>query len=160
MEEGNISISNNGLGRKRTVKNKKEQELNIIDTQEITLSGKAFCPCQMVKKKETENQIQGEGIRYYVDEYVDGCSICKVQVENPESFITKKTIDLMLYRKDPIDFGTLVEYLLPPKDTFDLEGCEIRFPDTAFFGADGKPTVIVKTDKDGKLSQTSQANKL
>jgi hypothetical protein len=42
----------------------------------------------------------------------------------------------------------MIEYLLPP--SLDLEGCELLFPETVFFG-DDKPIFIAKTDKDGKM---------
>ena len=32
-----------------------------------------------------------------------------------------------------------------------MEGCEIKFPDSAFFREDGKPMFIARTDKDGKM---------
>ena len=52
----------------------------------------------------------------------------------------------------------MIEYLLPP--SLDLEGCEIRFPDTVFFGDTDKPLFIAKTDKDGKMIKIEQTNKL
>jgi len=47
---------------------------------------------------------------------------------------------------------------LPP--TLDLEGCDIKFPDSVFFGDDGKPIFIAKTDKDGKMVSITQSSKL
>lgn len=44
--------------------------------------------------------------------------------------------------------------------TPDMDSCEIHFIDTVFFGDEGKPVNIIKTDKEGKLSSTTQANKL
>jgi hypothetical protein len=41
---------------------------------------------------------------------------------------------MKLYTQDLIAFRTLVEYLLPP--SIDLEGCEILFPESVFFGGD------------------------
>lgn len=68
-----------------------------------------------------------------------------------------------------IAFRTLVEYLLPP--SIDLEGCEILFPESVFFGGEirkderedpmnGKPLFIAKTDKDGKMISITQQSKL
>ena len=56
---------------------------------------------------------------------------------------------MRLYQDETVSFAKLVEYMLPP--TLDLEGCEIKFPDSVFFGDDGKPIFIAKTDKDGKM---------
>lgn len=44
--------------------------------------------------------------------------------------------------------------------TPDMDSCEVLFIDTVFFGDEGKPVNIIKTDKEGKLSSTTQANKL
>ena len=41
-----------------------------------------------------------------------------------------------------------IQYLLPPSP--DLEGCEVKFPDSVFFQY-GKPAFIAMTDKEGKL---------
>ena len=80
---------------------------------------------------------------------------------------------MKLYTQDLIAFRTLVEYLLPP--SIDLEGCEILFPESVFFGGDthiqekkedredpmnGKPIFIAKTDKDGKMISITQQSKL
>lgn len=43
-----------------------------------------------------------------------------------------------------------IECLLPP--SIDVEGCEVLIPESVFFGDDGRPLFIVKTDKDGKIS--------
>ena len=47
---------------------------------------------------------------------------------------------------------------MPP--SIELEGCEVIFPHSVFFGDDGKPAFICQTDKDGKLMSVSQQNKL
>ena len=39
--------------------------------------------------------------------------------------------------------------------TPDMDSCEIHFIDTVFFGDEGKPVNIIKTDKEGKLSSTT-----
>lgn len=83
-----------------------------------------------------------------------------MQVERPGEFLSVKQRNMRLYRDEAeaVPFVKLIEYLLPP--TLDLEGCEIKFPDSVFFGEDGKPVFIAKTDKDGKMVQITQASKL
>jgi len=65
---------------------------------------------------------------------------------------------MRLFKDESIPFVKLIEYLLPT--SFDLDGCEIKFPDSVFFGDDGKPVFIAKTDKDGKMVQITQSSKL
>ena len=55
-------------------------------------------------------------------------------------------------------FQKIVEFMIAP--TPDMDSCEVLFIDTVFFGDEGKPVNIIKTDKEGKLSSTTQANKL
>ena len=65
---------------------------------------------------------------------------------------------MKLYKREAIPFIKFVEYLLPP--SLDLEGCEVLFPDSVFFGDDGKPIFVAKTDKDGRMILINQPNKL
>jgi len=65
---------------------------------------------------------------------------------------------MKLFQSENIPFVKMIEYLLPP--SLDLEGCEVLFPDSIFFGEDGKPMFLAKTDKDGKMSSINQPNKL
>jgi hypothetical protein len=66
--------------------------------------------------------------------------------------------DISLYKREKLEFVKLVEQLLP--QTIDLEGCEVKFPETAFFGEDGKPALMAKTDKDGRMTSVTQTTKL
>lgn len=154
MDDANIPIAPGQLHKKKTAQQKsKNVDLNIIEVEDQPQTAKAYFPCRFVKVK-TDQVID---IKSYA-EHVHGCSICKIQVETPEAFITKLNRDLSLFRRDKIEFVKLIEYLLP--QTIDLEGCEIRLPETAFFGDDGKPLFVAKTDKDGKLTSVNQTNKL
>ena len=65
----------------------------------------------------------------------------------------------------PLPFISLVEALLPPPKTHDLDGCEMIFSDSCFFDEDGKPVFIAKTVGDnhgmgGKLTKFNQPHKL
>ena len=73
-------------------------------------------------------------------------------------FEDKKERNLALYKKHKIPFIKMIEYLLPP--SLELEGCEVIFPHSAFFGDEGKPAFICQTDQDGKLVSITQQNKL
>lgn len=128
-------------------------DLNIIEVEDQPQTAKAYFPCRFATVKID----QVVDIKSYA-EHVHGCSICKMQVETPEAFITKLNRDLTLYRREKVEFFRLIDLLLP--QTIDLEGCEIRMPETAFFGDDGKPVYVAKTDKDGKLTMINQTNKL
>ena len=55
------------------------------------------------------------------------------------------------------DFTWLMEHLLPPNEH--IKGCELIFPDTAFFYA-GQPKMIVKMDKDYCLTSIKNPQKL
>ena len=55
------------------------------------------------------------------------------------------------------DFAWFMTHLLPANDK--IKGCELLFPDTVFFKR-GKPTVIIKTDREFCLVPINQANKL
>lgn len=96
-------------------------------------------------------------VQYY-GQHVQGCSICQEQIEKPTNFVERKVRNLKFFKNDKIEFIKLVEYLLPP--SLDLEGCELKFPDSVFFGEDGKPQFIAKTDKDGKMICVNQPNRL
>ena len=38
----------------------------------------------------------------------------------------------------------------------EMEGCECLFPDSVFFGEDGKPSFIAKSDKNDKMTQVTK----
>lgn len=65
-----------------------------------------------------------------------------------------------------ISFQEFVKLLLPPKETQDLDGCEMIFSDTCFFSDEMKPVFIAKTvgeDRQGyggKLTKFDQPHKL
>ena len=59
------------------------------------------------------------------------------------------------YKKD---FYWLMENLLPP--TENIKGCELIFPDTAFFNSQGNCQAIIKMDKDYCLKSIKVASKL
>ena len=63
-----------------------------------------------------------------------------------------------LYSDSQVEFVKLIQYLLPP--SVELDGCEVRIPESVFFDKEGKPIFVVKTDKDGKLTSITQQNKL
>ena len=73
---------------------------------------------------------------------------------------------MSLYTVKQISFMALIELLLPPKNTQDLDGCQMIFADTCFFHDDGKIAFIAKATgedkngKNGKLTQFTQPNKL
>jgi hypothetical protein len=50
-----------------------------------------------------------------------------------------------------------MEHLLPYSDK--IKGCELLFPDTVFY-ANGKPKILIKSDKEQCLVSTKSANKL
>ena len=82
------------------------------------------------------------------------CSICKLQMKNPQLFDSHKNKNMKLYMNEVISFSTFIEYLLPP--SIDLEGCEVQFPDSLFFKEDGQPSFIAKTEPhDGKIVMIS-----
>ena len=61
--------------------------------------------------------------------------------------------------EDVSNFFKIVESMISP--SLDMEGCECLLPDTAFFGDDGKPLFIAKTDsKTGKIISISAQNRL
>jgi hypothetical protein len=43
----------------------------------------------------------------------------------------------------------LIEFMIAPSS--DVEGCECIFPDSAFFGEDGKPIFVARSDGRGKM---------
>lgn len=108
------------------------------------------------KSKKNEGG-EGEGLQaksYYPyhdhkDLKIRNCSICKLQVDHPERFSAKELTNIDHYQEESKTFGDLVEYILPP--SLDLEGCEIMFPDSVFFGTDGKPAFVAKTEQ-GKMT--------
>jgi hypothetical protein len=61
------------------------------------------------------------------------------------------------YRGTPKDFTWLIEHLLPFSER--IKGCECIFPDTIFF-KNGKPSLIVKMDKDFCLTSVKAGPKL
>lgn len=63
--------------------------------------------------------------------HFENCTICKVHVEQPDNFVTRSVRDDGWYKQDAIKFPALIKDLLPP--SVDLEGCEVRFPETAFW---------------------------
>jgi hypothetical protein len=50
-----------------------------------------------------------------------------------------------------------MEHLLPYSDK--IRGCELIFPDTVFY-TNGKPKIMIKSDKEQFLISTKNANKL
>ena len=102
------------------------------------------------------------GCRFRPDEKNKNCSICKLQVEAPERFTAKRQRPLMALLKSEtvknIGFRQLIDCLLP--HSLELEGCEVLFPDSVFFGEDGKPAFIARTDREGKLYSVWQPSKL
>ena len=55
------------------------------------------------------------------------------------------------------DFLWLMEHLLPYSEK--IRGCELLFPDTVFY-LNGKPKIIIKSDKEQCLVSTKSASKL
>ena len=51
-----------------------------------------------------------------------------------------------------ISYQTLLELLLTPSG--DFESCKVLLTDTIFFGDDGKATVYLKTDRDGRVTSS------
>ena len=41
--------------------------------------------------------------------------------------------------------------MIPPPGTNDVEGCECLFPDSVFFGVDGKPLFVAKSDRNDRM---------
>lgn len=58
--------------------------------------------------------------------------------------------------KDATLFLKLVELMIAP--TSEVDGCECIFPDSVFFGEDGKPMFVAKSDRNDKM--TSQTHRL
>lgn len=59
------------------------------------------------------------------------------------------------------DFSWAMHHLLPPEDKQWIAGCEVRFPETAFFDSEpGKAKDILKTDISGCLVQVTTPYKL
>ena len=73
--------------------------------------------------------------------------------------------DSIIYQGEEITFERLVEFLFPsPKhQSFMNEGpdaFDICIADSCFLTEEGKPTFIVRTDKDGKLIKVTDPKKL
>ena len=47
--------------------------------------------------------------------------------------------------KDSASFLKIVELMIAP--TSEVDGCECLFPDSVFFGEDGKPLFVAKSDR-------------
>lgn len=79
------------------------------------------------------------------------CSICKSQIRiEKRSTVAATTkaqqeneINELLYEGIPRDFFWLMHSLLASSDK--VKGCELIFPDTAFFRK-GKPVIVIKSD--------------
>jgi hypothetical protein len=58
------------------------------------------------------------------------------------------------------DFDWICHKMLPPEDEPQIAGCEVLFPDTAFFDlavtAPGRAKDIVRTDQNGCLTSVTQ----
>ena len=61
------------------------------------------------------------------------------------------------YNGQTKDFAWLIEHLLPFSER--IKGCECIFPDTIFF-KNGKPSMIVRMDKDFCLTSVKTGSKL
>ena len=59
--------------------------------------------------------------------------------------------DVRLYggSKEAASFLKLIELMIAP--TNDVEGCECIFPDSVFFGEDGKPMFVARSDARGRM---------
>lgn len=141
-----------GAGAKRTLTREDKRGVTaFVDQEEGSEQARTYFPCSRqlrFRKPEDEGK------------HLANCTVCKVHVERPDNFVTRSVRDDGWYKQDGIKFPALIKDLLPPSPGVDLEGCEIRFPDTAFFAEDGKPGLHARMDKDGKLSQVAQTNKL
>lgn len=92
-----------------------------------------------------------------------GCKACIYQAkEEAKTRIgTLNPIDEYIAESEDVKeerFQWLMEHLLPPVPT-KFKGCELIFPDTAFFEA-GQAKSIIKNDEDYCLTQVKNPNKL
>lgn len=79
---------------------------------------------------------------------------------------TQRSEQEQTFKLELKDFAWLMHHLLPPqKNQSTIQGCQLLFPDTAFFAADtqqpGRAKDIIKTDGNtGRLIQVTQEHKL
>jgi hypothetical protein len=78
------------------------------------------------------------------------CTICSTQIRKERRAAASANvnneqveINQMLYEGVPRDFFWLMQNLLPASEK--VKGCELIFPDTAFFKK-GKPVIVVRSD--------------
>lgn len=78
------------------------------------------------------------------------CTICMTQIRKERraaatAMLSSEHIEIneMLYEGVPRDFFWLMTNLLPASEK--VKGCELIFPDTAFFKK-GKPVIVIKSD--------------
>jgi len=171
MDETSLPIGgNSSFQRKRPVQAAKKQfDYKVaIEEPEISQWARTYFPCQLNQAmKDKRDRLIANNAQLLVPQqiteqefnmHVENCTVCKVHVEDPGRFITKRERNVRLYKKNLINFTALIDALLPP--TIDLDGCEIRVPETAFLNDEGRPYFIAKTDKDGKLFSVTQTSKL
>ena len=126
---------------------------NRVQEHEKTQIAKSHFPCHM---KELHMKMNKDEYIKATSEALDSCPICYEHVDRPHDFVVQKIRNENLFRQDSngitneIPFVKLIEYLIP--ESMDLEGCEIKMPETVFF-QEGKPLFIAQTEKDGKMSK-------
>lgn len=82
-----------------------------------------------------------------------------MQIDDPRRFEDRKDRNEALYKSKDISFQEFIKLLLPPKDTQDLDGCEMIFSDTCFLSDDNKPIFIAKTVGEDKFGQGGKLTK-
>lgn len=122
----------------------KEKEQYFI----YNANGNFFCDCSLCKENDfNTNQIQ-KGLNAVPQKLLDYVDV-KAKEEEYEKFGG--------FEKS---FFWLMEHLLPPSQQENiLKGCELIFPDTAFY-QNGKARLVVKMDKDYCLTGIKKAVKL
>lgn len=92
------------------------------------------------------------------------CASCKYQVQTNALNALKGNInpvETFIYKNEKVEteqFSWLMEHLLPPNPA-KFKGCELIFPDTAFF-ENGLCKSIIKNDEDYCLTQVKNPAKL
>ena len=111
------------------------------------------------KKKKSKLETQGEeashgtkGGKFQANpQFKCDCPICVLQINKGHLYKEHKSRDMSLF-ENPIhlaSFQKIIEFMIAP--TPDMDSCEVPLIDTVFFGDEGKPINIIKTDKEGKL---------
>ena len=102
--------------------------------------------------------------------FADNSIICKCSLcNNKDDTFTEqrkqshktsiiKFCDYLINNTQQKDFEWIIQHLISP--TNDFKGCEINFPECVFFSKSGKPSFMVKNDKDGWLTAITQESSL